>query len=260
MEDSAAAKRKEMRERLMQGRSLLLNMGRSRPIETASQFPQKANNFNSFFDRYYDLKQNFPVETYMKEIYSKVFLLDPNRKFLSIFDSASCRTNILAVNKQVDVADILNGYDYCKKDIAETFSAKNHIWAPFTEKGCIQYLHFLLFGEEYCHDHRVVTSIEDLYVFIRESGEYFDEKQLLHLIINFRCDEDLKPMVFMYEDECIIEWCEFHRNKDISWCLYKIDKEVAKDGAIIAGNTQLSSKKILFNFPEVITIQVPSGK
>lgn len=229
-----------------------------RPVD----FLNEVNQFQKFIDRYFEIPEifgekgeKFPIISYMK-IYDLIKLLRSNLVFHSTYtrDGLGGWMNILAIEKN-ERADINNkirhiipehykspeskSYDVEMKQFGilrrylDSLSAKKYIYTSFSEMGCLQYLHFMEFGEAFAFEWHaasrrkyVLTSISDIYKICNElkSTEFFlyNEEQLENLLRKFRNDEDIKPDIVMRGDKCSIEWVEFHTHDGIYYRKYEL--------------------------------------
>jgi hypothetical protein len=122
----------------------------------------------------------------------------------------------------------------------DSLSAKKHVYTSFTEMGCLQYLHFIEFGEAFAYEWHaapcrkyVLTSISDIYSIYNNLKSHnrfeYNEEQLENLIKIFKCDDNCKPTIVINSDNCSIEWVEFHTHKGVFRRRYEIEKNKLRD-------------------------------
>lgn len=183
----------------------------------------------------------FPVETYMHKVYNLINLNGDNLRFQYVYNQYMMGTLIKI---------IVAGEDY-KNEVYMPFenfdriygplSAINHVYSPFSEMGCMQYLHFSKFGGNLSFGSHVLTSVSDVYSIISNANPFHrivNERQVLDVISCYKTDEDLEPSVIMLEDKCIIEWIEAD-SSGISYCKYELDKGVNAYGEFTPVNARL---------------------
>lgn len=267
-DDEMKKKREELRKRLLGVDSAYAILPWKPNVETRYlnpiEFLNDVNQFQKFVERYFygyeifgEFGEKFPIMSYMR-IYDTLKLLKSNYKFQCTYtrDGLGGWMNILAIDESEDgcvvaqIKDIISEHFKDPEDkqydlVIEQFgklrlyldsmSAKKHVYTSFSEMGCLQYLHFLEFGEAFAFEWHaapcrkyVLTSISDIYSIYNglKSGKRFrySEAHLEGLLKLFKCDDDLKPTIVMYENKCSIEWVEFHTHRGIYQRKYEIEK------------------------------------
>lgn len=225
--------------------------------ENPMDFLNNVNQFQKFVERYFDRQElfgefgeKFPIISYMR-IYDmlKLYELFEPLRFRCTYtrDGLGGWMNILAINESEE-----GGIEARMKDIVisehwnkieqfgklrmylDSLSAKKHVYTSFTEMGCLQYLHFIEFGEAFAYEWHaascrkyVLTSITDIpsrnFLFKIVEG---NTENLLKI---FKCEDDLKPTIVMYDDKCSIEWVEFHTHEGVFRRRYEIEKNKLRD-------------------------------
>lgn len=249
-----AKRREEIRKKLMGIKNVTINYSNSKgkkiKTETPTTFLKKVNDFVNWIGNYdyNDMVQRFPIETYMHKVYDLINLNGENLRFqyvhnyymigfmLKIFVAKEDYEN--KVNMPFDNFDSIYG----------PLSAINHIYSPFSEMGCIQYLHFSEFGGNFTFMGRVLTSVSDMYsIIISGMGityRFVNKDQVLSLLLRYQTDDDFEPSVVMHEDKCIIEWTEGD-SRGISYCKYELDKGVNAYGEFTPVNARLISREYI---------------
>ena len=266
--------RKELLERVF-GRDPLLpwkpktETRHSSPIE----FLSEANQFQKFIERYFfddeifgEFGEKFPIKSYMSNIYDMIRLLEDNQKFRCTYtkDGLGGWMNILAVNKgegnlEDSIKQIISEHfkkpgekSYNKEtwqfgkliEYLDSLSAKKRVYTSFSEMGCLQYLHFIEFGEAFAfywhaasRRKYVLTSVSDIQsIYNRFKG---DSNKLCNklwkiignaesLLKSFKCDDDLKPTIVMRDEKCSIGWVEFHTHEGVFQRRYELDKTMLR--------------------------------
>ena len=262
--------RKELLERLF-GRDPLLpwkpktESRYSSPIE----FLNEANPFQKFIESFFfndeifgEFGEKFPIKSYMSNIYDMICLLEDNQKFRCTYtrDGLGGWMNILAINKgegnlEDSIKHIISEHfrspsekSYNKeleqfgklREYLDSLSAKKHIYTSFSEMGCLQYLHFIEFGEAFAFEWHaapcrkyVLTSVSDIqsiYSMFKGGSNIIwkiigDVEILLE---SFRCDDDLKPIIVLHDDKCFIKWVEFHTHEGVFQRRYELDKTMLR--------------------------------
>lgn len=235
--------------------------------ENPMDFLNNVNQFQKFVERYFNYRElfgefgeNFPIMSYVR-IYDMLKLLESfeSLRFRCTYtrDGLGGWMNILAINEKEE-----RGIDIRLKDIVsehyknpkeksynleieqfgklrmylDSLSAKKHVYTSFTEMGCLQYLHFIEFGEAFAYEWHaapcrkyVLTSISDIYSIYNNLKSHnrfeYNEEQLENLIKTFKCDDNCKPTIVINSDNCSIEWVEFHTHKGVFRRRYEIEKK-----------------------------------
>lgn len=234
----------------------------SSPIE----FLNVVNQFQEFIERFFwtdeifgEYGEKFPIKSYMR-IYDMISLLEDSRKFRCTYtrDGLGGWMNILAINKgegnlEDSIKHIISEHfnspsekSYNKeieqfgnlREYLDSLSAKKCIYTSFSEMGCLQYLHFIEFGEAFAFEwhaapHRkyVLTSVPDIYSIynnLKNSDRYRISGNLENLLNTFKNDDDLKPTIVMYNDKCSIEWVEYYTHSGIFQRRYELDKTMVR--------------------------------
>lgn len=235
---------------------------------TSLQFLEEVNKFQNYIEEYFrhdeifgEFGEKFPIESYMERIYDMIQLPQSRLKFKCAYtrDGLGGWMNILALNKSKATSIYNNIKNIISSDNKEpttphwrrreeslsrlrlllvSLSAKDQIYTSFTEKGCLQYLHFIEFSEAFAFEWHaaprrklVLTSISEIqkiYSDLKGSRPRFDfdEDKLENLLTIFKRDEDLKPSIVMLDNKCTIEWVEFHTHSGIFQRRYEIDKSL----------------------------------
>lgn len=225
--------------------------------ETPTTFLKKVNDFTNWLRNYdyNDMVNKFPVETYMHNVYNLINLNGDNLRFQYVYNQYMMGTLIKI---------IVAGEDY-KNEVYMSFenfdriygplSAINHVYSPFSEMGCIQYLHFSIFGGIFPFGGRVLTSVSDVYSIISTAEPTYrivNERQVLNVLSRYKTDEDLEPFVVMHEDKCIIQWTEAD-SQGIHYCKYELDKGVNAYGEFTPVNARLISREYILQLQLIAT-------
>lgn len=275
-----AKRRKKLREKLMRNENIPFETDGNNPIlpwEPQSEtrylspieFLNEANQFQKFTERFFstdeifgEFGEKFPIKSYMSRIYDMIRLLEDSQKFRCTYtrDGLGGWMNILAINKgeenlEASMKHIVSEHfkspgekSYNKEteqfgkliEYLDSLSAKKHIYTSFSEMGCLQYLHFIEFGEAFAFEWHaaprrkyVLTSVSDIQsIYNRFKGDsnicwkiIGDAESLLK---TFKCDDDLKPTIILRDDKCSIEWVEFHTHEGVFQRRYELDKTMVR--------------------------------
>ena len=273
--DDLIKKRLVLRKKLLEEKKLLVG-GEPERYSTPTEFLNEVNQFQKFIERYFlteeifgEFGEKFPIESYMR-IYDKIRLFDVNQKFgcTYIRDGLGGWMNILAINKSdVNLEESIKNIipEHFKnpseksiekwgklKKYLDSLSAKKYVFTSFSEMGCIQYLHFIEFGEAFAFEWHaaplrkyILTSISDIYSIANRFSDMFWEiyGDTDSLMKSFKCDDDIKPSIVLRGDKCSIEWVEFHTHEGVFQRKYEIDKTILRrnsfDGIAVPGNIKL---------------------